>query len=242
MNLVPFLASQQLKSDDFVGISFWLVSAALLAATLFFFLERDNVTTKWKTSLTLSGLVTGLAFWHYLYMRQVWVDQGSSPTVFRYVDWLLTVPLLIIEFYFILKAVTTVSISLFWKLFVGTLIMLIFGYLGETGTIDKWIGFIIGCFGWFYIIYELWFGEGATANKASGNAAVQSAYKTMLWIVIIGWTIYPVGYFFGYLGPGANEGVVNIIYNIADFVNKIYFGVIIWGVAKDDSALELQKK
>jgi bacteriorhodopsin len=232
----------QLQPNDFVGASFWLVSAALLAATLFFFLERDSVSTKWKTSLTLSGLVTGIAFWHYLYMRQVWIETQSSPTVFRYIDWLLTVPLLIIEFYFILKAVTNVSISLFWKLFLGTLVMLIFGYLGETKIISEWIGFIIGCLGWFYIIYELWFGEGGKANKASGNVAVQSAYTTMLWIVILGWTIYPVGYFFGYLGPGANEGVVNIIYNIADFVNKILFGVIIWSVAKADSALELQKK
>ena len=90
----------------YVGVSFWLVSAALLAATAFFFIERDRVHAKWKTSLTIAGLVTGIAFWHYMYMRGVWIDSynpetgtGDTPTVFRYIDWLLTVPLLIIEFY-----------------------------------------------------------------------------------------------------------------------------------------------
>ena len=85
-----------LDASDYVGVSFWLVTAALLAATVFFFIERDNVGEKWKTSLTIAGLVTGIAFWHYLYMRGVWIDTGETPTVFRYIDWLLTVPLLMI--------------------------------------------------------------------------------------------------------------------------------------------------
>ena len=58
-----------LDASDMTGVSFWLVTAALLASTVFFFIERDNVSAKWKTSLTVSGLVTGIAFWHYLYMR-----------------------------------------------------------------------------------------------------------------------------------------------------------------------------
>ena len=94
-----------LDISDGVGISFWLVTAAMLAATVFFFIERDQVSAKWKTSLTVSGLITGIAFWHYLYMRGVWVETGESPTVFRYIDWLLTVPLQMVEFYLILAAV-----------------------------------------------------------------------------------------------------------------------------------------
>jgi len=94
-----------LASNDFTGISFWLISMALLASTVFFFIERNSVKASWRTSMTLSGLVTGIAFFHYMYMREVWITTGSSPTVFRYIDWLLTVPLLMIEFYFILSAV-----------------------------------------------------------------------------------------------------------------------------------------
>ena len=98
-----------LKQNDFVGISFWIISMALIAATVFFFLERDRVAAKWKTSLTVSGLVTLVAAVHYFYMRDVWVATGSTPTVFRYIDWLITVPLLMIEFYLILAAITKVQ-------------------------------------------------------------------------------------------------------------------------------------
>ena len=102
-----------LQTQDITGISFWLVTAAMLAATVFFFVERDNVQGKWKTSLSVAGLVTGIAFWHYLYMRGVWVDTQGSPTVFRYIDWLITVPLQIIEFYLILRVCTDVGSNVF---------------------------------------------------------------------------------------------------------------------------------
>ncbi|MDA9802384.1 bacteriorhodopsin-like [Gammaproteobacteria bacterium] len=235
MSVPAFAAGGDLDANDYVGVSFWLVTAALLAATVFFFLERDNVNAKWRTSLTVSGLVTGIALWHYLYMRGVWVDTGTSPTVFRYIDWLLTVPLLIVEFYLILRAVTDVAASLFYKLFLGSLVMLIFGYLGEAGIMAALPAFIIGCLAWFYMIYELWAGEGASAKNASGNAAVQTAYNTMMWIIIIGWAVYPLGYYFGYLAGGVNEGSLNLIYNLADFINKILFGIVIWAAAVSDS-------
>ena len=101
---------QVLQSSDFVGITFWLISMALVASTAFFFLERDRVVGKWKTSLTVSGLVTLVAAVHYFYMRDVWVATGSTPTVYRYIDWLITVPLLMIEFYLILLEQNTCSL------------------------------------------------------------------------------------------------------------------------------------
>ena len=82
-----------LAQDDFVGISFWIISMGMLAATAFFFMERGTVNPAWKTSVTVAGLVTGIAFIHYMYMREVWVATGDSPTVYRYIDWLITVPL-----------------------------------------------------------------------------------------------------------------------------------------------------
>ena len=123
-----------LAQDDFVGISFWLATAIMLASTVFFLAERDNVRGKWKTSLTVAALVTGVAFWHYLYMRGVWITTGDSPTVYRYIDWLITVPLQIIEFYLILRVCTNVGSGLFWKLLVASLVMLIAGFLGEIGS------------------------------------------------------------------------------------------------------------
>jgi bacteriorhodopsin len=227
-----------LKANDFVGISFWLITMALMASTVFFFLERDRVSAKWKTSLTVSGLVTLVAAVHYLYMREVWVNTGTSPTVFRYIDWLITVPLLMIEFYLILSAITKVPVGVFWRLMVGTFVMLIGGYLGEAGYMSVWPAFIIGMIGWAGILYEIFFGEAGKINAQSAPPSVQSAFSLMRWIVTIGWAIYPVGYFFGYLtgaGPEASASALNIIYNLADVLNKIAFGLIIWSVAVSES-------
>lgn len=224
-----------LAVDDYVGISFWLATAMMLAATVFFFVERDRAKGKWKTSLTIAGLVTGIAFWHYLYMRQIWVDTGESPTVFRYVDWLITVPLQIIEFYIILAAVTVVRANLFWKLLVASLVMLVGGYAGEVSEAYRVSGFVVGMAGWLYIIYEIFKGEASQLNEKSGNAASQQAFKTIRAIVTFGWAIYPIGYYLGYLGGGTDEGTVNIVYNLADLVNKAAFGLAIWVAATSDS-------
>lgn len=227
-----------LKSTDFVGISFWLISMALVASTAFFFLERDRVSPKWKTSLTVSGLVTLIAAVHYFYMRDVWVATGASPTVFRYIDWLITVPLLMIEFYLILQAIAKVPVGVFWRLMIGTLVMLVGGYLGEAGYMAVWPAFIIGMIGWAYILWEIFAGEASKINAQQAPANVQSAFNLMRWIVTIGWAIYPIGYFFGYLtgaSPEASSNALNIIYNLADVLNKIAFGVIIWSVAVSES-------
>ena len=118
------ILSTALQPNDFVGMSFFLATAIMLASTVFFFVERGDVNKKWRTSMTVAGLVTGIAFWHYLYMREAQV-MGDVTTVFRYIDWLITVPLQIIEFYLILAAVTLVPVILFWKLLGASLLMLI---------------------------------------------------------------------------------------------------------------------
>ena len=225
-----------LHPNDFVGVSFWLATAMMLAATVFFFIERDRVSGKWKTSLSVAGLVTGIAFWHYLYMRDVWVSTGTSPTVYRYIDWLITVPLQIVEFYLILSAVTKVSGKLFWKLLVASLVMLIGGYVGEAGYAGVTPAFIVGMAGWIYIIYEIFAGEASKVNAASGNLACQKAFKTIRAIVTFGWAIYPIGYFVAYIGGGSNDSeALNITYNLADLINKAAFGLAIWVAATSDS-------
>ena len=153
-----------LDTGDSVGITFWIISIAMVASTVFFIVERDRVSAKWKTSLTVAGLITLIAAVHYFYMREVWVSTGDSPTVFRYIDWLLTVPLQMIEFYLILAAVTVVSAGVFWRLLIGTLVMLIGGFAGEAGMMSHMTGFIIGMIGWLYILYEIFAGEASKAN------------------------------------------------------------------------------
>ena len=223
-----------LNPSDYVGVTFWLLSAAMVAATFFFWVERDRAVGKWKTSLTVAAMVTGIAAIHYFYMRGVWIDTGSSPTVFRYVDWLLTVPLQIVEFYLILAAIAVVSISVFWRLLIASVVMLVAGYIGEVSAMGDggslWSGFWIGMVAWLYIIWEVFKGEASQISASKGTAESKKAFNALRLIVTVGWAIYPIGYYLGYTGS-ADAGTLNIVYNLADFVNKIAFGVVIWAAA-----------
>merc|ERR1712144_133293 len=225
-----------LQPHDGVGISFWIISIAMIASTVFFFAEAGTVNSHWKTSLHVGGLVTLVAGVHYMYMREYWVQVHSSPIVYRYVDWSITVPLQMIEFNLILKAAgKDTSAAMFWKLLVGTVAMLAFGCLGEIAVLPAWPAFIGGLCGWAFILAEIFAGEaGGMAGQCS--EAVSTSFKNMRLIVTVGWSIYPLGYFFGYLLGSVSDDALNITYNIADFVNKIAFVLSCWSCAKADSA------
>merc|ERR1711908_229165 len=224
-----------LDPNDPVAISFWVISIAMVAATVFFLMESMAVGLHWKTSLNVGALVTLVAAVHYFYMREFWVQLGTSPIVYRYIDWTITVPLQMIEFYLILSAVQpNVSAGMFWRLLIGTVVMLAFGYVGEAGIINPWVGFMVGMAGWGFILYEIFVGEAGqvagSGEKVSEN--VKTSFNTMRIIVTAGWSIYPLGYFFGYLLGSVNDSVLNLVYNLADFVNKIAFCLAIWASAK----------
>jgi bacteriorhodopsin len=227
-----------LQPNDFVGMSFWLISMALVASTAFFFLETQRVAGKWKTSLTVSGLVTLVAAVHYFYMREVWITTAQTPTVYRYIDWLITVPLLMVEFFLILSAITKVPVGVFWRLLIGTVVMLVGGYLGEAHYVAVLPAFIVGMLGWAYILFEIFFGEAGRINAHQSPPAVKTAFNLMRLIVTFGWAIYPIGYFVGYLtgaNPEDSMKGLNIVYNLADVLNKIAFGVIIWAAAVSET-------
>ena len=217
-----------LQPDDFVGFTFWLLSIACLATTVFLFLERSSVAPGWKSSITVASIVTGITFIHYMYMRNIWTTTGDVPTIYRYIDWLITMPLLAIEFYLVLSAVRKVSSTIFWKLLIGTLLMVCGGYAGEAGYILPFLGFVIWMVAWMYILYEIFSGEAGKLIARSTNRTLITAYETMRMIITIGWAIYPLGYVFGYLTGGVDSNTINVIYNFADFVNKIAFGLVIW--------------
>ena len=236
VSLIPFaaFASGNLEANDFVGMSFWIISIGMVAATVFFFMESMKVDAKWRTSLVVAGLVTMIPAVHYFYMRAVWIETADTPTVYRYIDWILTVPLQIVEFYLIPAAVGAVAGRVFWNLLVASLVMLIAGYVGEVGYVNVWLAFIVGMLGWIYILYAIFAGD-AQENLSSAPEGVQSAFRTMRLIVLVGWAIYPLGYVFGYAGNQVDAASLNAIYNIADFVNKIAFGLMIWAAATSSS-------
>merc|ERR1712047_231298 len=95
-----------LDPNDAVAISFWIISIAMVAATVFFLMESMAVGKHWQTSMNVGALVTLVAAVHYFYMREFWVQLHTSPILYRYIDWSITVPLQMIEFYLILSAVS----------------------------------------------------------------------------------------------------------------------------------------
>ena len=230
--------SAVLNPTDMVAVSFWLATAMMLASTVFFIMERNNVAAKWKTSMTVAALVTGVAWYHYTYMREHWAASyaegaGESPLVMRYIDWLITVPLQVAEFYLILAAVGAATAVLFWRLFGASLVMLIAGFLGESGQAPEMPMLAIGVLAWFYIIYEVWAGD-AKKGADTTSEGTQFAFKAMASILTVGWAIYPIGYFLG-TGDDANTDALNILYNIADVVNKTAFGLMVWYAATMDT-------
>ncbi len=246
---LPSVAAETtaLATDDWVGISFWLATAMMLASTVFFLVERQNVDDKWKTSMTVAALVTGIAWYHYTYMREVWADsygvEGAvgSPLVYRYIDWLITVPLQVVEFYLIMAAIGAATFAMFRNLMGASIVMLVAGFFGESGAWELFgdasteIWFAIGMAGWGYILYALWQGDVKAASE-SGSEGVQFAFEAMRWIVTVGWAIYPLGYMMGNdMIGGMGTDDMNILYNIADLVNKTAFGMMVWYAAKMDS-------
>merc|ERR1712099_158724 len=136
----------------------------------------------WKTSMNVGALVTLVAAVHYFYMREFWVQLGTSPIVYRYIDWSITVPLQMIEFYLILSAVQkNISAAMFWRLLVGTVVMLAAGYMGEAGFVNAWAGFIVGMAGWGFILFEIFMGEAGkvAASGDNVNEHVKKSYSTM---------------------------------------------------------------
>ena len=230
---------QAMASDDYVGFTFFVGCMAMMAASAFFFLSMGSVEGKWKTSLLVSGLITFIAAVHYFYMRDYWAVVGESPTFFRYVDWTLTVPLMCVEFYLILKAAGAKT-DLLWKLIFASVVMLVAGYLGEavytTGTGPALWGLFSGL-AYFYIVYLIMAGEAKQLANAS-SPAVQKAHDILCKFVLIGWGIYPLGYMIGTEGwYDFVDGLpvdMDVVYNIGDAINKIGFGLVIYSLAVSD--------
>jgi len=229
--------------DDPIAFTFFTGYMAMLAASVFFFVERSSVEGKWKLSLLVSGLITGIAAVHYFYMRDYYLATGSTPTALRYIDWTLTVPLMCVEFYLLTKAAGA-RLSLLWKLIIASVWMLVTGYIGEAFTDGSMMySFTWGALstiGYVYILYTAWFGEVAQLAAQSGNATVVRGVRILAWFVLVGWAIYPIGYMCmpgGWLnvGLGWSAANVDLFYNIADAINKIGFGLVVYSVAVSNS-------
>lgn len=231
LSSIPLIS--KMLPTDYVGFTFFIGCMAMMAASAFFFLSLSQFDKKWRVSVLVSGLITFIAAVHYFYMRDYWASFGESPTFFRYVDWVLTVPLMCLEFYLILK-IAGAKQSLLWKMIVYSLVMLVTGYFGEAvDPTNAWLWGLVSGVAYFAIVYEIWLGEASKLAKAAGGE-VLSAHKILCWFVLVGWAIYPLGYMLGTDGWYTDilgKGNVDVAYNIADAINKIGFGLVIYNLA-----------
>ncbi len=240
-----FLDVKAIDPNNYVAFTFFIGTMAMMAAAMFFFMEVGGTSPQWRTSVLVSGLITFIAAVHYYYMRGYNLDTGESPTFFRYVDWILTVPLMCVEFYLITKKAGA-KIDLLWKLIFASVVMLVTGYIGEAingGETISWVWGAISGAAYFYIVYLVWAGDVAKLAKSS-SPSVAKAVKVLGWFVLVGWAIYPLGYILGTKGGlfgmeivsdrAAAVAAMDIVYNIGDAINKIGFGLVIYALSRSE--------
>tara|TARA_R110001592_G_scaffold197769_6_gene445813 strand:- start:7762 stop:8469 length:708 start_codon:yes stop_codon:yes gene_type:complete len=225
---------EAIKPTEIVGVSFWLLMLAMSATTVFLFMERRRAPARWQSSIALVAAITLISALHYYFLTGIWATTKDVSTAHRFMDWQLTAPMLVVVFFFLLRAVASVSAALFWRFLVSSTVMIAAAYLGAADYISPTLGFLVALAGGLYILGELYLGEASKVNLASGNETAQSAFNVLRLIATIGWAIYPLGYFMEYLGGGVDMGSINLIYNLADFLNKIAFALVIHWVAFKD--------
>merc|ERR1719405_384550 len=230
------------------------------SATIFFWLQIYNVNKKYRTALTITGLVTFIATYHYFRIFNSWNDafdvkfdaEKGDYTVkltgepfndaYRYVDWILTVPLLLIELILVMGLPAKETVSKSWSLGLASAVMVALGYPGEIqdSPSGRWKFWFLAMIPFIYVVAELAVG----LDKAAGNmtASVSSLTLYARWLTIISWLTYPCVYIIKMLGISGVTATAGeqIGYSIADVVAKAVFGILIWAIAAEKSKIEEQ--
>jgi len=230
---------------DLIYNAFSFGFATLAAATLFFWLGIGQVKPQYKTALVITGLVTFIAAYHYFRIGQSWsdaytlVDGAHVPTekvfnsAYRYVDWLLTVPLLLVELILVMSLTKSETMSRATRLGLLALVMVALGYPGEvseTASI-RWIFGLLSMIPFLWIVYELYVGLGKSIENQPEN--VRGLVRVARNVVVASWAFYPIVYFAGAVGieGGTATVIVEVGYTIADIIAKAGFGVLIFMIA-----------
>jgi bacteriorhodopsin len=236
-----------------------LTVAAMSAATLFFWLSRDTVAPRYRVALVISGVVTFIAAYHYWRIFGSWtgafVVDAQAGTIglsnnkfndaYRYVDWILTVPLLLVELILVMGLSRAETISKSVRLGLLALAMVLLGYPGEVaGDIQSrvlWGG--LSMIPFLIIVYEL--AVGLRSSIASQPEAARGLVKGAILITICTWAFYPIVFFSPLLLGAANTSlatmsgqaatIVQVGYTIADILAKAGFGVLIYLIASAKS-------
>jgi len=230
------MSPKLLQAADVASGTFLLALVGMIATTVLLIMGTAWVGRKWKLPVALAGIMALVAAIHYYYANQVWLDAQQMPIIYRYVDWMITVPLQVISLYFFVRTAGPVSIGLFWRLLVASVAMVLARYMGEADLMHPTLGFLIGLILWLYILGEVFFGKLSEVSANSANEPLQLGFFWLRLIVTIGWALYPLCYFVVRLGGGVDVAKLSVIYNLADFVNQIAFGLAILATAMKESA------
>ena len=235
-----------IDGDTLATMTFFLFFVgyiAMGAAFVFFMSERNNVAPQYRTTMTISALIVGIAAFHYYYMRGVYADYGTVSVEYRYMDWIITVPLMALKFPSLVgkDAITDktfAGLGFTGICFTGALIMIGFGYAGEAGLMQPVLALLLGGMGWAMIIVATgtpWSSGLGVDNDKISSELMWSA-NALRWFIVVGWIIYPLGYLFSpeveliTMDNGAE--LMAVAYNVADIINKIGFGIVAWMGAK----------
>merc|ERR1719262_834594 len=209
--------------------------ASMMATTMFLWFRSTAVKDQYQSAVLISGLVTFIAAYHYIRIFNSWVDayeysagpvvggaMGSdAPTLtgvpfndaYRYMDWLLTVPLLLIEILLVMKLSDEEYSSKAWVLGFGSALMIVSGYYGElviTGDLTpRWLCWFLSMGFFLYIVYELLVGLSAATNSEA-DPVIKGKIQTAQIMTVISWCTYPVVYLFPMLGINAAHAVMGI--------------------------------
>lgn len=216
---------------------FWLATVCMGAGTAFFWLERTSVPVKYRTTLTVSGLITGIACFHYFRMAAIY-EGGAFPTEYRYIDWVITTPLMLIKFPLLLQ-LGEKGKKLVTQLVVLDLFMIATAYIAEVSPIGSgtwWGFFLVACLAELAIVGILYFRMRDAILDAPQPIA--KAVRLMRAFILVGWAIYPIGFLMALAGD--NGGALReLFYNVADVINKVGFGLVAYQGIKAIAAVDL---
>jgi bacteriorhodopsin len=221
--------------------AFSFVVAAMFAAFVYFLLNVSQVAKPYRNAVVVSAIVVGIAGYHYLRIFNGWAD-GEFNEGYRYADWLLTVPLLIIELLIVLGVATAIRKRLTIQLVVAAIAMIALGYPGEVASQDsvKWIFWALSMIPFLYILYTLVAQMGAAAKRES--ARVAAPIRLAIVVLLVSWLVYPIAYLFPVFfeaGDQLAETVRQVGYSVADLLAKPLYGLFILAIAKARTAEEL---
>ena len=232
--------------------AFSFAIAVMGAATIFLFMGRSQVAPAYRTALSISGVVTLIAFYHYLRIFESWetaytlVDGAMAQTdakfndAYRYVDWLLTVPLLLIELILVMRLSGAETQSQAWKLGTLAALMIVLGYPGEVSSDagTRWVWWALAMVPFVWIVYDLF--VGLRNSIESQPVAARGLVSTARTLTVVSWLFYPIVFVFPMIGfeGGAATTAVQVGYTVADVVAKAVFGILIFMIAVRKSESE----